>query len=226
MSAVLSAPPPAIDLAAIKTRQQGRLVNGQLCRRRHHLADRRREPVRSPRSALRHARARRCRRQRQCHARRSAPLVRGDSTDYVGSCSSPGGRGRSRRARGPLPGSRRREPAFPGRVVRRRDVHLRRDVHPGPGQGRARARARLQARRQDRAGELDAGQLHRAGVQDHRPVRPAGAGRKSPGSGAPRPGSRSSSARPRGDPRDRREFVFRYRSPAHWIEVSAPTTAP
>ena len=87
----------------------------------------------------------------------------------------------ARAGRGPrdqVPGSRRREPAFRRRLLRRRDVHLRRDVHAGPGEGGGRARARLQARRTDRPRELDARELHRPAVQDHRQVHPARAGRE------------------------------------------------
>ena len=52
------------------------------------------------------------------------------STDYVSSLLESGrARARGRRPRDPLPGGRRREPAVPRRIVRRRDVHVRRDVH-------------------------------------------------------------------------------------------------
>ena len=92
---------------------------------------------------------------------------------------------------------------------------------PEPGAGGERAGARVQAGRQDRPGELDARELHRPAVQDDRQVHPAGAGRQVAGAvGHQGARSRSCSATPRArSVRRSREFVFRYRSPAHWIEV-------
>ena len=82
------------------------------------------------------------------------------------------------------------------------------------------ARARLQARRPDRPGELDPRELHRTTVCDDRQVHPAGARANFPvlwgtkirleelfGTGA------------REIHANVREFVFRYHSPAHWIDV-------
>ena len=51
---------------------------------------------------------------------------------------------------------------------------------PEPGAGGGRAAARLPAGRPDRARQLDAGRLHRPGVQDDRPHMPPPAGVKSP----------------------------------------------
>ena len=179
MSAVIST-----SLARHRSRRRqdppaSRLVHRQLCRRRHHAADRRREPVRGARPARGRARARRRRRQRQCHAGGRAPLVRGDLHRLRALAARVRPRARAgRRPHDPVPGGRRREPALRRRVVRRGAVHLRRDVHAEPGPGGERARARVQARRQDRPGQLDARELHRPAVQDHRQVRPARAGRQ------------------------------------------------
>ena len=93
------------------------------------------------------------------------------STDYVPSLLE---RGRARaEAEGladRIQGGRCRGLAVRRRQLRHRGLDLRRDVHAQPGQGRRRAAARLQVRRPDRPRELDAGRLHRPGVQDARQV--------------------------------------------------------
>ena len=91
---------------------------------------------------------------------------------------------------------------------------------PNQDKAASRARARLQARRQDRPGELDARELHRRAVQGDRPVHSAGAGGQIAGA----VGHRGRLAELFGRPcRDihapSRDFVFRYRSPGHWLEV-------
>ena len=93
------------------------------------------------------------------------------STDYVPALLE---LGRARAEAEGLPvdlqGSRRREPAVRRRELRHRGFDLRRDVHAEPGQGRLRTPARVPARRPDRSRELDAGRLHRPGVQDPRQI--------------------------------------------------------
>ena len=95
--------------AALKSRQQACLVVGQLCGRRHDLANRRRGTLRGPRSAGRPESARRCRRQRQCQPGRGAPMVRGH---FNGLCAEPAGArsraGIGRRLDNRIQGGRRR----------------------------------------------------------------------------------------------------------------------
>ena len=222
MSAVLSASPPAIDLAAVKTRQQAawstgnyavvgttlQIVGESLCEALDLRSGTRVLDVAAGNGNATLAAAR-----RWCDV---------TSTDYVASLLESG------RARAQAEGHTIRFQEADAENLPFADASFDAVMStfgvmftPDQEQGRARARARLQARRQDRPGELDAGELHRAGVQDHRPVHPAGAGRQVTGaSGAPRPGSRSCSATTAREIRTTsREFVFRYRSPAHWIEV-------
>ena len=129
-----------------------RMVLGRLRRRGHDPADRGREPVRGPRPARGRARARRRRRQRQRDARGGAAVVRRDVHRLrrrAARCGAPprGGRG----SRRDVPRGRRRGAPLRGRLVRRRRLDLRRDVHARPGAGGARARARLQAGRRSSA---------------------------------------------------------------------------
>ena len=110
---------------------------------------------------------------------------------------------------------------FAGCVVRRRAVDVRRDVHAEPGTGGARAAAGVPARRTHRPRELDARRLRRRDVQGRRPIRPA-AGRCAFAArmGHRRRGSRScSGAECEALTMRRREFVFRYRSPEHWLDA-------
>ena len=72
-----------------------------------------------------------------------------------------------------VPRGRRGSAAVRRRQLRRRRLDLRGDVHARPGPRRRRAGSRLQARRQDRPRQLDAGGLHRPAVQDHRQARAA-----------------------------------------------------
>ena len=79
---------------------------------------------------------------------------------------------------------------------------------------------RLQARRPDRPGQLDARELYRTAVRADWPYVPPAAGVRSPALWGTRErldqlfaaGAKQIRAQ-------RREFVFRYRSPMHWIEV-------
>ena len=154
--------------------------------------------MRGARPARGATRAGRRRRQRQRHACGRAPLWRGDLDRLCGVAARvrPGALA-SRRPFDPVLGGRRREPALPGRVVRRGDVHVRGDVHPGPGEGGGRTLARVPARREDRTRELDARGLHRAAVQDNRQVHRPRLASNRRRCGAPGPGWRSSSAKPR-----------------------------
>ena len=176
-----------------------RLVRGQLCRRGHHAADRRREPVRSARPALGRARARRRRRQRQCHACGRAPLVRRDLHRLcVLAARVRAGARAGRRPHDRVPGGRRREPAVLRRVVRRGDVHLRRDVH---ARTRTRRRASSRASASPAAGSAwrtgrpraSSGNCSRRSASTSHPRRASNHRR----CGARRQGSRSSSAKPR-----------------------------
>ena len=76
-----------------------------------------------------------------------------------------------------VPRGRRGGAAVSRRALRCRRLDLRRDVHARPGPRRRRAGPRLQAGRQDRPRQLDAGGLHRPAVQDDRQARSA-AGRR------------------------------------------------
>ena len=110
--------PAQLDLSALKDQATGRLVVRRLRRRRHHAADRRRGAVRSARPPRRAEGARRRRRQRQCHARRGPPLVRGRPRPTMcRACSSAAAARRGRGSDGRVPGSRRR-----GAAVCRRDA--------------------------------------------------------------------------------------------------------
>ena len=199
----------------------GRLVLGRLCRRRHDAADRRRGAVRGARPARGTEGARRRGRQRQRLARRRSPLVRGGRHRLRAGAARARPRARRRRAaRHRVPRGRRRGAAVPERELRRRRLDLRRDVHARPGSRRGRDGPRLQARRQDRPRQLDARGLHRPGVQDHRQARPAAPGARSPALWGTRaridelfePHAASITTA-------QRNFVFRYRSPEHWLEV-------
>ncbi len=76
-------------------------------------------------------------------------------------------------------------------------------------------------RRQDRSRQLDAGRLHRPGVQDDRQVHAAASRRAGrPPCGARPRGSTSCSGRtPLRSSRRNGNFVFRYRSPEHWLDI-------
>ena len=109
-------------------------------------------------------------------ARRFADVV---STDYVGALLE---RGRERAEADRLPVTFQEADAealpFAGCELRRRAFDLRRHVHAEPGAGRERTDARLPPGRQDRPRQLDAGELHRPAVQDHRQIRSAGTRRE------------------------------------------------
>ena len=174
MSAVDTAFSPAADLAAVKVRQQAawstgnyavvgttlQIVGENLCEALDLRAGSRVLDVAAGNGNATLAAAR-----RWCDV---------TSTDYVASLLDAG------RARAEAEGlavqfqeADAEALPFAGCLVRCRDVDLRRDVHAEPGEGGERTRARLQAGRQDRPRELDAGELHRPGVQDDRQVHSA-----------------------------------------------------
>ena len=104
--------------------------------------------------------------------RRGTPLVRrGLDRLCVESCLE---RGRARAAADGLPIEFKEADAealpFARQIIRYRDLDLRRDVHAQSGPGRGGIAARLQAGRPDRPRKLDAGRLHRPGVQDDRQI--------------------------------------------------------
>ena len=130
MSASLSASSPSIDLAAVKTRQQAawstgnyavvgttlQIVGENLCEALDLHAGSRVLDVAAGNGNATLAAAR-----RWCHV---------TSTDYVPSLLESGRTRASRRSHHRFSRGRRRKLALPRRIVRRRDVHLRRDVHP------------------------------------------------------------------------------------------------
>jgi hypothetical protein len=71
----------------------------------------------------------------------------------------------------------------------------------------------------DRTGQLDAGELHRQSVQNHRQVRSATPGIKSPALWGNKAhldalfGAKATIAV------QSKSFVFRYKSPKHWVEI-------
>ncbi len=91
--------------------------------------------------------------------------------------------------------------------------------HAKPEEGGERARSRLQTRRQNRLGELDARELHRPALQDYRQVRATCAGRQITGAVGHEGRLEELFGNTRGRSTVSREFVFRYRSPGHWIDV-------
>ena len=144
------------------------------------------------------------------------------STDYVRRCSSAAP---SARAPSAWTSSSRSADAealpFARRQLRRRAVHLRRDVRARPCALRRRDGARVPLGRAHRHGQLDARGLHRPAVQDARP--PPAAARRARS-------RRRCGARRRtcstlfGDAAAKidvtpRIFNFRYRSAAHFIDV-------
>ena len=151
-------------------------------------------------------------------ARRFAEVV---STDYVGALLE---RGRERAEAERLPVTFQEADAenlpFADSELRCRALDLRRHVHAEPGTGREGTASRLPPRRQDRPCQLDAGRLHRPAVQDHRQIRAAGAGREVAGAVGQQGPSRRA-VRPEGAivTAQSRIFVFRYKSPAHWVEI-------
>ena len=136
--------------------------------------DRRRAALRSRRSPRRRVRPGRRRWQRQCHAGGGTPFRGGDVHRH---------RARAPRARAPKNGrgrlrrhvrhSGRRSIAVRRGSVRRRPVHVRRDVRTRPRTGGARTAARVPARRSDRPRELDTGGLHRRSLSRYRQARAA-----------------------------------------------------
>ena len=97
----------------------------------------------------------------------------------------------------------------------------RRDVHAQPGPRGGRIDPRLQARRQDRDGELDAGRLHRPALQDARQISAAAGRREIAGdvghAGAPRRDVRRVGA---GHPRRARATSCSATNrPEHFLEI-------
>ena len=222
MSAVISTPPPATDLAAVKTRQQAawgtgnyavvgttlQIVGEQLCEALDLRSGSRVLDVAAGNGNATLAAAR-----RWCDV---------TSTDYVPTLLESG------RVRAQAEGHPVRFQEADAENLPFPDASF--DVvmstfgvmfTPNQDQAARRARARLPARRQDRPGQLDPRELHRAAVQDDRPAtsrpRRASSRRRC---GARRRASTSCSAPAASESARRgREFIFRYRSPAHWIEV-------
>ena len=127
-------------------------------------------------------------------------------------------RGRGSRCR--LRRRGRGEPALPRRLLRRGALHGGGDVHPRPGEGGTGAAQGLQARRQDRAGQLGSRTAMWATCSalsaSTSPLLPAS--NRLP-SGAPRTGCGSSWATGVSSlDTTRRTYVFRYLSAAHFIE--------
>ena len=89
-----------------------------------------------------------------------------------------------------------------------------------PDQERAAAEMlRVSPRRQDRPGQLDAGGLHRAGIQDDRQAYAATGRRQVTGAVGHRARLAELFGRKRLVRSAQRHFVFRYRSPEHWLDV-------
>ena len=167
----------APDLEAIKARQQATWASGDYsavgASDPHHL----RAAVRLGRPPRGLEGARRRRRKREHGARRRTLRLRGRLGRLRPLAARAGARARrGRRPRGGDRGGRRGGPPLPRRLVRRGRVGGRRDVRARPRARGRRAPARLPARRHDRAGQLDAGRLHRRAVHDHRPARPSPGG--------------------------------------------------
>ena len=91
---------------------------------------------------------------------------------------------------------------------------------PDQDKRRGRAAARLQAGRPDRSRQLDARRLHRPAVQDDRQAHAAAGRREVAGAvGHARAARRAVRRVPAAIETQPRNFVFRYRSAQHWIEV-------
>ena len=195
--------PGQVDLAALKSRQQGawssgdyavvgttlQIVGEELCEA---LDIRAGEKVLDVAAGNGNATL--------AAARRWCDVI---STDYVPSLLE---RGRARAAAerpvDRVPGGRCRGAAVRRRQLRRRALDLRRDVHAGPGPRRRRDAARVQQRRQDRPRQLDAGRLHRPAVQDARQA-PAAAGRREVAGAVGHAGAHHGAVRRRGPRRSR-----------------------
>ena len=214
--------PFAPNFAAIKQKQQATWASGDYAVDRHHAADRRRVARRGRRRARRRARPRRRRRQRQRDARRRAPLRRGRPRPTTSRAARQGPRaGRAPKAcpctsSKPTPRSCR-SPTPRSTSCCRPSARCSRRITRAPRRDAARAASR----RPHRAGQLDAGRLHRPPVQgDRRPraaARRAEAARAVGHRAAPgRAVRRDSAAAIRCE---RRIFNFRYRSAAHWMQV-------
>ena len=179
---------------------------GRLRGDRRHTADRRRAPGRSGGRARASPRAGRGGWKRQRDARRGAALRHGDLHRL---------RPRAPRARAAPRGSRRvrqrrvrsrgcRVAAVSGRQLRHRALDIRSDVRARSPAGGGRAHPGVQARRPDRAGELDAVRLPRRAPPSRGEVRAAGPRRSvSRSSGARTLTSASCSQAPAGSRRRR-----------------------
>ena len=214
-----SVPP---DYGAIKTRQQATWASGDFGRIGVRLQIVGRIAVRSGRPARRREGHRRRGRQRQRVARGGAPLRRGDLDRLRGGVARAGAAPRRRRrAVDGGAARRRREPAVRGRRVRRRAVDVRRDVRAQPGARRRRDAARGQARRSHRprrAGRPTDSWASCCASSVASSRRPP-VWRRRP-RGAPRPASSSCSGPTRAtSDTQRKPYVFRYLSAAHWIQI-------
>ena len=166
--------------------------------------------------------ARRRRRQRQRLARRGAPLVRRGRRPTT--CPPARTRPNARRGRAPrsrVPGGRCRGTAVPDGSFDVVDLHLRRDVHARPGAAPPPNSLRV-CKRGGKIGLANwtpdgfIGQLFKT-IGKHLPP-PAGA--KSPALWGTRARlSELFGAAGRFDRDEARHFVFRYRSPEHWLDV-------
>ena len=156
------------DLVAIKGRQQTTWASGDFSM----VAARDRPRRRAARGQLRPPRRlagpRRRSGQRQRDPRRRAVRRARDRRRLRPGAA--GGRPGSRAGRGArrrVPARRRRGPAGRGRLDGRDPVGLRHDVRAGPPADGERAGPRHPQRRDDRAGVVDAGRLHRPDVPGH-----------------------------------------------------------
>ena len=217
-----------IDLAAVKGRQQMAWASGDYAVIGTTLQIVGESLGRSMRLALGRRRSRRGGRQRQCHARRGAPRrPRNLDRLRVDASRSRRDAGARRRARREVPGRGRRGAAVSRRELRRRAVHVRRDVRTRSRDGRFRDGARVPSRRTHRSRQLDARRLHRPAVQDARSPRAAARGRAAAvalgrGSASRNRCSATKAASIVATPK---MFNFRYRSAAHFIDVFRRGTA-
>ena len=202
----------------------GRLVVRRLCRRRHHPADRRRGAVRGPRRPLGTEGARRRRRQRQRLARSRPPLVRGGVHRLrAGSARAwPRTRGRPSGLTSSSARPTRKRCRLPtaqfDAVVSTFGVMFTPDQERGRGRaapGVQAAAARSASPTGRRTGFI--GQLFKTHRQVRCRRRPASSRRRS---GARGRASRSCSSRHAASIKaEPRNFVFRYRSPEHLLEI-------
>ena len=215
-------PPTQVDFGAVKTRQQGAWSSGDYAVVGTTLQIVGEDAVRSARPPRRARGAGRRGRQRQCDPGRRAALVR-RVVDGLRRLRCSSARGARRRGRLDIEFREADAEALPfaRRKLRRRRVDLRRDVHARPGAGRGRDWSRV-CRRGGKIGLANwtpdgfIGQLFKT-IGKHLPP-PAGV--QSPALWGTRDAHRTKcSARTPLDPAEPRNFVFRYRSPQHCLDV-------